>query len=152
MLTPVEVAVTVLGCRSDVLAAYNHRWGSFTLPMTRRKKWQDPTVDLGVREEEWSTAGARAAAEILGRTLPPKQCPKLISELKEYRQSGEDGVWKIYSFQIFALPVPPNIQLMTGVVAQWLSPADFLENQPISSTARYLISHLREKNLLPPWR
>lgn len=147
----VEVAVTIIASGKKILAFYNPRWGSFTLPMTRRKKWQDPAIPIGVRDEEWRVSAARAAAEILGRTFGPDQFPKHVTEIREYRQSGEDGIWKIYEFQVFGLSVAEGTKPVAGEITTWLEPAEFAGHEPVSSTARYVVSVLDERGLLPPW-
>jgi hypothetical protein len=147
----VEVAVTVLAAGTRILAVFNPRWGSFTLPMTRRKKWQDPAMALGMREEDWSVSAARGGAEVLARTLGPQARPQQLMEIKEYRQSGEDGIWKVYQFRIFGLAIPKESKLAGTILTEWLTPAEFADHEPVSSTARYLVSCLQEKGRLPPW-
>ena len=147
----VEVAATVIAAGGSILAVYNPRWGSFTLPMTKRKKWQDPNLPLGVREEDWRVSAARAGAEVLGRTLSPKALPNHLLDIQEYRQSGEDGIWKIYQLHVFGLTIPIETKLAEGILADWLAPSDFADHEPISSTARYLVSCLEQSGKLPPW-
>ena len=148
---PVEVAVTVMARDAKMLAIYNHKWGAFSLPMTKRKKWQDPQISLGVCEEDWTVTATRAAAEALGKSFAPKQFPRRLMEVKEYRQRGEDGIWKVYAFQIFGMDIPGHATLHSGTVAEWLTPAEFDTHQPLSTTARYLVHTLEKNNLLPPW-
>ena len=91
---PVEVAVTVMARDAKLLAVYNHKWGAFSLPMTKRKKWQDPKIPVGVCEEEWIVAAARAAAEILGKPLSAKQLPQ------KYRSDpGISAKWRRWDLE-----------------------------------------------------
>lgn len=143
--------MTVIARGGLLLAVFNPSWG-FTLPMTKRRQWQDPSISEGVRKEEWVHAAARVAAELLGRTLAPDEFPKQLAEIKQYQQSDADGIWKIYELQIFGLKFRDKDKLASGVVAEWCKPKEFGERQPISGTARYIVSELSSKELLPPWR
>ena len=55
----VEVAVTVFCQPGLVLTVYNDKWGSFTLPMTKRRRWEDPSLRGGVKTEAWRDAAIR---------------------------------------------------------------------------------------------
>ena len=38
----VYVAVALIKRESDILLAYNPRWGSYSLPMSKLREWEDP--------------------------------------------------------------------------------------------------------------
>jgi hypothetical protein len=144
----VDVAVVVLRGEGRVLLVYNPQWSSFTLPMTKRRRWQDPRVPPANREEAWVEAAARAVGECLGTTFT--QPPGLLADLAEFHQGDRDGVWKRYHFQVFQLPLLTGQQHATGAVTEWLTPAEILdpERRPISPTARSLVQELMGRGLL----
>jgi len=138
-----DVAVCLIRSPHHVLAAYNLQWETFTLPMTKRRRWQDPDVPIRFREEEWVDAAARAAAEWLGRTLRPS--PLFLLDVAEYQQSDRAGLWQRYHFQVFSVTLEAEPAVVPGKIVEWLRPDDFLddERRPISSTARDLSRLLR---------
>jgi len=140
-----DVAVTLIAHGDRILAVYNPVWGSFTLPMTKRREWQDPKVPKGKHTEDWLDAAARAGTEWLGRTCSPEF---LFDDKGGYQQSDRDGQWKRYHFQVFRLALEGQPALVNGAITEWLTPAEFFERRPISPTARYLIGKLQEENLL----
>lgn len=140
-----DVAVTLIVQGGRILAVYNPAWGSFTLPMTKRREWYDPKVPKSRHAEDWLDAAARAGAEWLGSTCSPEL---LFEDNGDYQQSDRDGQWKRYHFQVFRLSIEGEPRLATGAIAEWLKPAEFFERRPISPTARYLIGKLQEENLL----
>lgn len=141
----VEVAVTLITRGDQILADYNPKWGSFTLPMTKRRTWIDPAVAKNHHEEDWLDAAARATVEWLGRTCEPTL---LLKDLGEYQQSDRDGTWRRYQFRIFRVPVQGETALVPGAIAEWLTPAEFQSRRPISPTAQYLIAKLQENEKL----
>lgn len=144
-----DVAVTVIERGGLLLAVYNEKWSSFTLPMTKRRQWKDPEVPGVVTDEEWIDAAARAAAEWLGRTSTTD--PKHLSDtVPEFHQSDRDGRWKHYRFQVFQVSLEEGREPRSGAVAEWLTPEQFLdeERRPISPTARYLIGKLKGEAIL----
>lgn len=138
-----EVAVALIIRRDLLLTIFNPRWGSFTLPMTKPRRWADPSATR-VREEPWIDAAARAAAECLGRTLTEELRLKL--DLTQYWQGDATGEVKQYHHQLFEIQVPPDTQFMAGVVGEWLTPSEILDpnRRPISGTARYLVGEWRK--------
>jgi hypothetical protein len=153
MPTPkVDVAVAMIACGKKILAIYNPKWGAFSIPMTRRRKWRDPAMRLGPKDEEWRLAASRAAAEVLGRTLAPGELPAPLHEILEYRQNDADGIWKLYNLHVFKMTLPkPPASLGFGVTAEWLTADELHERVPVSSTVRYLLKELEGADKLPPW-
>ncbi len=147
----VEVVATLLVQGRKILAVFNPCWGAFTLPMSKRKKFRDPSLSRTILPEDWARAAARVAAEVLGHTFAPGEFPKPLCEITDYEQSDADGVWKLYGIQVFGLKLSEGIKLAPGVIAEWLTVADFKEREPISRTARFVLGRLEEKELLPPW-
>jgi hypothetical protein len=148
----VEAVATVLADGPRILAVFNPRWGGFTLPMSKRKQFRDSSISPAIRQEEWPTAAARVAAEILGRSFIPADFPQPLCEIKDFEQSDADGVWKLYTIQVFGLAVTGHVRLAPGVVAEWLRPEDFQQREPMTHTVRFVLGQMAEQGLLPPWR
>lgn len=148
----VEAVATVLANGRKILAVFNPRWGGFTLPMSKRKQFRDSSISEAIRPEEWPAAAARVAAEILGRSFAPEDFPRALCEIKDFEQSDADGVWKLYTIQVFGLAVADNVRLAPGVVAEWLLPEDFKTREPMTRTVRFLLARMVEQSLLPPWK
>lgn len=145
----VEVAVAAVTRGNDILTVYSKNWNSFTLPMTKRRQWEDPTAEGGKGYEEWRDAAARAAAECLGRTFGPRDIPEqpdLI--LADFQQSDRDGIWKRYHFQVFQIRLPKKAEALDEIIAEWHPVEVFLldekRRQPISKTAYRLIKELSQ--------
>jgi hypothetical protein len=138
-MNQLDVAVTLLTDGDRILVVWNPNWSVFTLPMTKRRVWQDPAIPPAHREESWLDAAARAAGEWLGCTFTTD--PKLIAEFPEYQQSDRDGTWKRYRFQIFRMDLAPGDEIRPGAIAERLTKDEILDpnRRPISSTARNLI-------------
>ena len=141
----VEVAVAVITRGNRVLVVYNPLWGSFTLPMTKRRQWDDPTTTGGTKHEEWRDAAARAAAEVLGRTFTAKELPE-EADLGpvEFQQSDRTGEYKRYHFQVFKITLAEDVKLVDGTIAALLSRVEILDKKraPVSPTARLLLKRL----------
>ena len=133
-----EVAAVLITQGSRVLVVYNAKWGSFSLPMTKRRKWDDPNIPVAHREESWTTAAARAAAESLGRTVTGLE---FLADVPRFGQGDRDGAWKRYHFQVFRLAVPAGTELRPGTVGEWLTVDELLDpaRGPISPTAVELV-------------
>lgn len=102
-----------------------------------------PAIGFGPRKEDWAITAARAAAEVLGATLPADGLPAPVMELRDFGQSDFDGTWKVYQLYVFTLSVREQTQAAPGLLAEWLTPDDFQQREPVSRTARYVIDHLR---------
>ena len=139
----VEVAVCVILRGPQILVAYNESWGSFTMPMTKRRAWQMGTNEGHLQFEPWKTAAARAAAELLGQTIRLDGLRDLWT-IENYGQSDRDGQWKFYEFHCFALDLAVGIAHHYVPPAEWLSRDELLdpEREPISKTARFLAERL----------
>ena len=143
----VQVAVTVIQSGQKILTVYNPKWGSFTLPMTKRRQWQDPSADNGTRDEEWADAAARAAAEWLGRTFG--DFPEPLLEIADFQQSDREGTWKWFRLMVFRILLDRQERLVDGAIAEWLADDEFQPNRrPISDTARHVIAELKLHDLL----
>jgi hypothetical protein len=141
----VDVAVTLIVRGGRILAVYNRPWSAFTVPMTKRRCWQDPSIPPAAREEDWVEAAARAAAEWLGCTSTTP--PQFLADIAEWRQGDRDGVWKRYHFQVFKVELKEGDETSAGAICEWLSPDQFLDEnrRPISPTARHLIKELQDQ-------
>jgi 8-oxo-dGTP pyrophosphatase MutT (NUDIX family) len=133
--THVEVAVAVVTDASKrVLLIFNDRWGSFTLPMSRRRR--------GPEASEPSTGAAvRAAAEALG--VPVRLAGDGHARLPVRLQSGRELRDKIYSYRIFHIESHPEFddRLQIRQPYLWLSPHWILSGayEPISESARFIL-------------
>src|SRR3990170_4145042 len=97
----VDVAAVLIEQGERILAVYNPQWMTFTLPMTKRRRWTDPKIPPAHREEEWVDAAARAAAEHLGKTITRL---KFRKDIAKFQQSDREGTWKRYHIQVFSMP------------------------------------------------
>jgi hypothetical protein len=147
----VEAVALLLTQGEKTLAIFNPNWGAFTLPMSKRKQFRDSVVSHAARPEDWGRAAARVAAEVLGRSFAPNEFPKALCEIKDFEQSDADGVWKLYTIQVFSLQLEEGTALTPRGVTEWMSVADFKGREPVTHTARFLFDRLSEKGLLPPW-
>jgi len=139
----VDVAATLITHGDRILAVYNPKWGSFTLPMSKRRSWENVAAkEKAVTIEDWEDTAVRAAAEWLGCTVTQK--PEFLLEAAEFQQSDRDAKWKRYRLQAFKVTVddPAAVQ---GGNCEWLSVDELLDEnrRPISPTARYVIAELR---------
>ncbi len=91
------------------------------------------------------------AAEVLGRSFTIDEFLRPLCEIKDFEQSDADGVWKLYTIQVFGLAVAGDVRLAPGVVAEWLRPEDFKQREPMTRTVRFVLGHMAEQGLLPPW-
>ena len=148
----VEAVATVIAQGSKILAVFNPRWGGFTLPISKRKTFRDSVMDSPAKPEDWPKSAARVAAEVLGRSFGPGELPRLLCEIKDYEQSDADGVWKLYTIQVFGLKVAGDVRLAPGVSVEWLGSEDFQTREPMTRTARFILARLKEQGLLPPWK
>jgi hypothetical protein len=144
ILPLVDVVATLVMKADRILAVYNDKWGSFTVPMTKRRSWEDASAEKGVeRVEEWEDAAIRAAAEWMGRTTTKR--PEFLSEVGEFQQSDRDGKWKRYHLRAFRLQVDDSVNPPSAKIAEWLRAEDFVDEKrnPISPTARHIIAELQ---------
>ena len=148
----VEVAVTIISKRRSkrILAVFNPRWGSFTLPMTKRKYWEDPKAPAANRPEDIVISAVRAGAEVLGTTFDHALLPKLLLREAHFHQSDSEGKWKRYDLHIFGLQVSAKTRFAPCTFVEWLTPADFAAREPVSGTARFVIALLQKEGKLPP--
>ena len=150
MKCPVVEAVAVLLMQGGkILTVFNPRWGAFTLPMSKRKQFRDAVVSEAPRLEEWDRAAARVAAEVLGRSFAREDFPKPLCEIKDFEQSDADGVWKLYTIQVFALKLSAGDKLAPGIIAEWMSSADLKVREPVTYTARFILNRLEEGKRSP---
>jgi hypothetical protein len=139
----VEVAVTLIVKGSAILAVFNPQWGAYTVPMTKRRSWQDPNTVNGPHLEDWEDAAIRARSEYIPGTTTDS--PRFLLEIPEYQQSDRDGKWKRFRFSVYKMAVPENIASLTGLNCVWLSTDEFLDarRRPISKTARDIVNQVK---------
>jgi len=148
----VEVVATLILQERKLLTVYNPRWGAFSFPMSKRKQFTDEASSKAVHREDWKKTAARVAGEVLGRTFRPDEFPQPLCEIKDYEQSDADGVWKLYTIQVFGLKLPQGAKFAPGVAGEWLPAAELKTREPITRTARFILARLEEQDLLPPWK
>ena len=144
----VDLATTLLVKDGRVLAVYNAKWGAFTLPMSKRRRWEAPAGTKETeREEEWTDTAVRAAAEWLGRTLTGE--PEFLAEVAEFQQSDRDAQWKRYRMRVYKIEVD-TLDLPAGKACEWLLPDELTDEdrRPISPTARHVIGELKLNGLV----
>ena len=144
-----EVVAVVVMKAGHILLAYNEKWGAFTLPMTKRRTWEDPSQKAdAVREEEWEDAALRAASEWLGSTTKAK--PEGLGQVPEFQQSDRDGKWKRYHTEAFRLVVEDSLDSAPGKSTEWLTVEDILDEdrRPISPTARHVMAELQGRGAI----
>lgn len=142
-----EVAAVVITNGKEIMAVFNEVWGSFTLPMSKIRTWDNPNGGPDIVEPAVDAA-TRAAAEWLGCTFLEK--PTFLRDIPRFQQSDRDRVWKEYHFHMFRLDLERGAPIPQGRNAQWLTPDEFLDarRRPISPTARHLLAGLKEKKKL----
>jgi len=135
----VETVAVIIRSDEGILVVFNEKWGIFTLPMTKLRRWQDPNIPVAHRDESPIDAAARAAAEWLGKTFVDGLVAK--ANLRGYRQSDRDGVWKEYRIQVFEFKLPHGWLPWAGVRCEWLTSGEILNahRRPISPTAQHVI-------------
>jgi hypothetical protein len=143
----VEVVATLMRQGPKILSVFNPRWGAFTFPMSRRKFFKDSTVSEAIMPENLDRAAARVAAEIMGRSFPPEEFPKPLLDIKGYEQSDADGVWKLYEFHVFTLKLSEGVRLGPGIIAEWMTPKELQSREPVTHTARFVLSRIKEAGL-----
>ena len=116
--------------------------------MTKRRKFTKPDEPQMIMSEPWEEAAIRNIVEWFGKTTTA--APKQLIEIHGFRQSDRDLVVKDYYFQIFEVNLPDDHPLLKTVVAEWLSPEQFLDvkRRPISPTARCIIEELNKQALV----
>ena len=140
----VEVVAVLLTRNGHVLTVFNPRWGAFTMPMTKRRTWNDPAAG-GRRDEAPQQAAVRAAAEALGKPLPPGQWPQRLEvDVEPYQQSDRDGLWKRYTFHVFWLPLDGPLadaqpRPWDNAAFVWVSAEEIQSWEPVSLTARHVL-------------
>ena len=145
-LPTVDVGVALIASGDRILVVFNERWGSFTLPMSKRRVWAHPEQLGATADEEWIDAAARAAAEVLGKTCRPEA--QAVLKASGERQSDANGVLKEYHFQVFRVEVDADAPIVAGVIAEWLTVDQIRggELRPISVTAVRILEMLRRSD------
>lgn len=147
LLPIIDVAAVLICCEGRILTGFNPKWGAFTLPTTKRRSWADDSIAPGaVREEEWTHAAVRAAAEWLGRTL--LEVPVSLGEVPEFQQSDRDGKWKRYRLHAYRLDLECEPAISPLHIVEWLEPEQIMDEKrmPVSPTARHVVAHLQHEN------
>jgi hypothetical protein len=144
----VHVAVALIKRGSNILLAYNSDWGSYTLPMTKVRDWEDPDRKYLTQKEPWPDAAARAAGEWIAETFHLDAEPILAPI--EVQQSDRDQKWKEYHFQVFEIEVEEDTKLLPDIRIEWLMADDIVDpnRRPISDTAKLLVGQLQEAGRL----
>jgi len=141
-----DVAVTLIrNSKNEVLLVYSEKWGSYTLPMTKRRQPAPGDIESVREAEDWLDAGARNVVECLGRPAMPT--PVLKTPVPESHFSKRDHVTKDYLFHVFEERFRDGDAGADCVTAQtlyvWVTPEQILKRQirPLSHSARDLIAY-----------
>jgi hypothetical protein len=135
--THVDVAVAlVTDAEQRVLLTLNEGWGSFSLPMTRRRRGRNGN-------EPPTRSVLRIAAEALGtpvRLVESSRGPKpLLLRLESGRQLQD----KMYAYHVFHVEPHPDFadRLRIRQPHLWLSPHLVLSGvyEPISESSRFIL-------------
>ena len=144
----VEVSIVLLERDGMILAEYNPKWETFSLPMSRLRRRLAPGTP--VRETPLEAA-IRAASKALGRPLAADRLPQAVDldvPAQVLLRSGSDQQTKRYTYHVFALRVsllaPRHAH---GRHTLWMRREDFLTHRPVSATAVHLMRHLRDTPL-----
>lgn len=130
----VEVSAVAIVRGGRILAVYNSAWGAFTLPMTKRRVWQEKKIETVHRDESWEHAASRAIAEVIGKTVVGL---KPLVRLPSYQHSDRDGAVREYDVQAFRFDLPDGLEPIAGLITEWLTIEEWLDplRAPISPTA-----------------
>lgn len=141
----VDVAVGLVTHGSDILLVYNNKWAAFTLPMTKRRVWQDPLIPDQIRYEELKDAAVRAVSEDIGRTIAMPA--EFLVDLDVRQQSDRDGKYKDYHYHVFRFAFDTLPELRLGKPSQWLTTDQVLDANrgPITASARTILTELNRK-------
>lgn len=149
-LPAVDVVVTVIYRGDQILLVFNPLWGTFTLPMTKLRRWPYGTASNTARVEDATDAAMRNVGEYLGTSSTDEPQRWLGDEkLVEHVQGDRDSISKRYIIQVFGF-VAPSTDLAPGVCGQWLPINEILDERrrPISPTARFVMQHLQAQAIL----
>lgn len=140
----VDVAVSLIMKGDRILVGYNDKWGAFTLPMSKRRTWTDPSSkEGGEQTEDWEDVAIRAATEWTGCTT--SAAPEFLVDLAEFQQSDRDTKWKRYHLQVFKVDAGDDLEIPSSRVAEWLTADEIADEsrRPISPTARHIVAELQ---------
>jgi ADP-ribose pyrophosphatase YjhB (NUDIX family) len=119
-----------------VLLTLNENWGSFTLPMTRRRRGRQIN-------EPPTRAALRAAAEAVGVPIRLVEESRSPRSLPARLESSRQLVDKIYTYSVFHIEPHPDFadRLQIRQPHLWLSPHLVLSGiyEPISESARFIL-------------
>ena len=136
---PVDVAVTLILKDNSFLLVYNEKWGTFTLPMTKRKLPENQETADEDDCEDWPDAAARPVVECLGRLSRPTQV--LEDFLPESYFSSRRQTPAIYRYKTFKVYFEDGDQIVAKTPTVWLTASEILKGDwhPISQTAKDII-------------
>jgi len=149
-LPEVEIGVALITRGKTILAVFNPKWSAYSLPMTKRRRWNDAGMAKGDRSEDWRDTALRAAYECLGR---PTRISGPLSgnaepiEIAGFSQGDREGLWKHYRFHVYRVTLEKGEEAASGQQAIWLSVDQFLDPTfgPISPTARNVIREVQAR-------
>ncbi len=142
-MTTIDVAVTLIrNAKNEVLLVYSEEWGSYTLPMTKRRQPSPGDTETAGEAEDWLNAAARNVVECLGRPAIP--VPVLKTPVPESHFSQREQISKNYLFHVFEERFDESLDC---VIAKnpyvWVLPDQILKRliRPLSHTAHDLIAY-----------
>jgi hypothetical protein len=136
----IDVAVVLIGRGSRLVLDFKNPWSAFSLPITKLRD-RPATIAGGESRESPLDAAIRESVEVLSVPLAPDSLPERIdAEVPPYQQSGRDGLWKRYNFNVYGMTIKFNPRSLAGHEAVWLAPEQILTHQPISPTTSHVIN------------
>jgi len=139
-----EVAVMVILRRTgddiEFLLVYDDSWGGLTLPMTTRRTWREPELDV-VGREPWQDAAARAYLRALGRPIAG-DLPCCLERYGVVQLSQSEGAYQSYDFRVYISQEPPGAEALAGTIHAWLTADQVEQVKPVSPTAIHLLGEL----------
>jgi hypothetical protein len=132
-----DVAVAlVTDANQRVLLTLNDHWGSFTFPMTRRRRGRQVN-------ERPTRAALRAATEAVGVPVRLVEADRGPRPLLARLNSGRQLLDKFYNYLVYHIEPHPDFagQLQVRQPHLWLSPHLVLSGmyEPISESARFIL-------------
>jgi hypothetical protein len=151
-----DVAVTLIrNSKNEVLLVYSEKWGSYTLPMTKRRQPSPGDGESLQEAEDWLDAAARNVVECLGRPAIPT--PVLKTPVPESHFSKREQTTKDYLFHVFEERFREAAAGADRVTAKtphvWATPEQILQRliRPLSHTAHDLVAFDEIVKLCKTW-
>jgi hypothetical protein len=149
----VYVRVVAITRGESILTIFNEKWGGFTLPMSQMRKRPDARNPQELVEEDPETTAIRVMVEALGRPLASDERPRrhAVHTLDPFIQSGRDGIWKCYHYEVFQFELSPDEvpKPYGGVPMAWMTPEEMKTLKPVTTSAIYIVTAMKAASSPP---